>query len=307
MKQLVKTLILGGNGFIGRNLAQKLLQDPSFTVTCFDRFDPPQKDNRITYVSGDFFDIQLLESLVDKYDVIYHAVSTLTVGNSSTNYMNGYTGDFVQSVKLCDYIQKTGKKLIFLSSGGTVYGNHEKMPVTENDFCQPINHYGTVKRCIENVMETFHVQNGAKMIVARIANPYGPGQDYRKGVGVIDAAIKNAINHTPMTVWGDGNVIRDYIYIEDTCAMLKALAEYDGDESIFNLSSGEGHSINEILSIVKTRYPELEVVYTPGRSVDLKEIVLDNRRIRNIYNKPLISLKDGISQYIDYILSEESD
>ncbi len=302
MKQPVKTLILGGNGFIGTNLARMLCKNPQYSVTSFDRVDAVAKQEGISYISGDFFNDDQLKSLVDEYDILYHAISTLTPGNSNTNYMNGYEKDFIQSVKLCDLVQKAGKKLIFLSSGGTVYGKHEIMPVSEMDYCQPINHYGTVKRCIESVMQAFHEQNNARMIVARISNPYGPEQDFRKGVGVIDAVIKNAIHKTPMTVWGDGEVIRDYIYIDDVCAMLVTLAEYEGEHAIFNLSSGEGHSVNDIIRFVNIIYPDLEVQYTPGRPVDLKEIVLDNSRICSIYHQPMVSLQEGIHRYINYIL-----
>ena len=307
MNQPVKVLILGGNGFIGRNLAKTFVQMQGYEVTCFDMAEPQAPCVGVQYRTGDFFDSRMLRECVQAYDVIYHAVSTLTPGNSNACYMNGYERDFVQSVRLCDYVAEAGKKLIFLSSGGTVYGRHERMPVTENDFCRPINHYGAVKRCIESVMETFHVQNGARMIVARISNPYGPGQDYRKGVGVIDAAIRNAMSGTPMTVWGDGNVIRDYIYIDDACGMLAALASYEGPATIFNLSSGEGRSVNQIIAVVRELFPELQVNYTPARSVDLKEIVLDNRRIRRVYSVPLVSLEDGVHRYIDYIRRETGE
>ena len=303
----VKVLILGGNGFIGTNLAKPFTQKPGYSVTCFDRAEAVQKQPGVFYLSGDFFNDDQMKALVDEYDVFYHAISTLTPGNSNTNYMNGYEKDFIQSVKLCDLIQKAGKKLIFLSSGGTVYGKHEKMPVSEVDYCQPINHYGVIKHCIESVMQTFHVQNGARMIVARISNPYGPGQDFRKGVGVIDAAIKNAVHGTTMTVWGDGEVIRDYIYIDDVCAMLASLSEYGGSKDLFNISSGTGYSVNDIIGIVRSRYPDLKVEYTPGRSVDLKEIVLNNKRIRSVYNCPLISLEEGIQRYADYIEKELSN
>lgn len=304
MKQPVKVLILGGNGFIGTNLAKTFAQKTEYIVSSFDRVDASVKQPGVHYLSGDFFDEDQLRELVKNHDVFYHAVSTLTPGNSNTNYMNGYERDFIQSVKLCDLVQKEEKKLIFLSSGGTVYGKHEKMPVTETDFCQPINHYGTVKHCIESVMQVFRTQNGAKMIVARISNPYGPGQDFRKGVGVIDAAIKNAIHKTLMTVWGDGEVIRDYIYIDDVCAMLSTLAEYEGPNGVFNLSSGEGYSVNDVIRIVRNKYPDLRVEYTPARSVDLKEIVLSNKKIRRLYNHPLVTLEEGINRYADHIEKE---
>ncbi len=303
MNKPTKVLILGGNGFIGTNLVRTLSKEPRYSVASFDRMDAAVKQEGVCYISGDFFNDNQLKTLVDEYDILYHAISTLTPGNSNTNYMNGYEKDFIQSVKLCDLVQKAGKKLIFLSSGGTVYGKHETMPVSETDYCQPINHYGTVKRCIESVMQTFREQNKARMIVARISNPYGPGQDFRKGVGVIDAVIKNAIHKTPMTVWGDGEVIRDYIYIDDVCAMLTALAEYEGEHGVFNLSSGEGHSVNDIIQFIRELYPELVVHHTLGRTVDLKEIVLDNCRIRKIYSNPTVSIQEGIQRYINYIVS----
>ncbi len=307
MKLQSKVLILGGNGFIGSNLARRLNNEKKYIVSCFDCAEPKERIEGIHYLTGDFFDDQCLSSMIKEHDIIYHAVSTLTPGNSNERYMQGYTKDFVQSVKLCEYVQKENKKLIFLSSGGTVYGKHEVMPVNEEAFCNPINHYGTVKRCIEVAMSAFRAQNHARMIVARISNPYGPGQDYRKGVGIIDAAIKNAIHKKTLPVWGDGEVVRDYIYIDDVCGMLESLIDYEGEEGIFNLSSGIGYSVNEIIHLVKERYPDLKVDYQPARSVDLKRIVLDNTRIREIYQKTLTSLKEGICLFADEIeTSEES-
>ena len=303
MKRQCNILILGGNGFIGSNLARTLNSHPEYAVTSFDRVEPSVRCPGVEYLMGDFFDDRQLLPLAERYDVVYHCVSTITPGNSNTEYMRGYAGDLLQSVRLCDAIQRAGNRLIFLSSGGTVYGRQAKMPVPEDAPCQPINHYGTIKHCIESIMRSFRLQQNARMIIARLSNPYGPGQDFRKGVGVIDAVIRNALNRTPMTVWGDGEVIRDYLYIDDACGMLAALADYEGPEEVFNLSSGEGHSVNEIIRFVKGRYPDLEVVYTPARSVDLKEIVLDNTRIRKVYTRELLSLREGIDRYLTW--SEE--
>lgn len=297
MNQKPKVLILGGNGFIGSNLTRRLATSGCYKVSCFDCTEPNNRIQEVQYLTGDFFDDNYLEQMVREHDIIYHAISTLTPGNSNERYMQGYAGDFVQSVKLCDYVQKAGKKLIFLSSGGTVYGKHENIPIKEDASCDPINHYGTIKRCIEIVMSTFREQNRARMIVARISNPYGPGQDYRKGVGVIDAALKNAIHGETMTIWGDGEIIRDYIYIDDVCGMLEALATYEGSEVFFNLSSGVGHSVNEVLGIVKKDFPKLKVVYQAGRSVDLQRIILDNSKIKELYIQPIVTLEEGIKRY----------
>jgi UDP-glucose 4-epimerase len=123
-------------------------------------------------------------------------------------------------------------------------------------------------------------------------------------VGFIDAAMKHAIAGETIEIWGDGNVVRDYIYIDDVCRMLYALMDYHGDQEVFNISSNTGTSQNDIVRILQRKFPQVEVVYKPGRSVDAKRIILDNRRIRSICDGSMVSLEDGIHKYYDYIISQ---
>ena len=295
-----KILVLGGNGFLGRNLC-KYLADCGEKVYSFDMSMPEVADNRIEYIAGDFFDDYTLEETVKGMDVIYHAICTLNPGNSNEKCILGYERDFVQTAKLCSYLKDTECRMIFFSSGGTVYGNQEVQPITEDAVPVPINHYGNLKLCIENTMRTFNFQMKKNMLIARISNPYGPGQDYHKGVGFIDAAIKHTIAGETIEIWGDGNVVRDYIYIDDLCRMLYALIEYHGDTEVFNLSSNTGVSQNDIVDILKQIDPAVKVAYKPGRSVDAKKIILDNSRIRSICDFEMVSIEEGIKRYYDYI------
>ena len=295
-----KILVLGGNGFLGRNLC-KYLADCGEKVYSFDMSMPEVADNRIEYIAGDFFDDYTMEETVKGMDVIYHAICTLNPGNSNEKCILGYERDFVQTAKLCSYLKDTECRMIFFSSGGTVYGNQEVQPITEDAVPVPINHYGNLKLCIENTMRTFNFQMKKNMLIARISNPYGPGQDYHKGVGFIDAAIKHTIAGETIEIWGDGNVVRDYIYIDDLCRMLYALIEYHGDTEVFNLSSNTGVSQNDIVDILKQIDPAVKVAYKPGRSVDAKKIILDNSRIRSICDFEMVSIEEGIRRYYDYI------
>ena len=295
-----KILVLGGNGFLGRNLC-KYLADCGEKVYSFDMSMPETADERIEYLAGDFFDDYTLEETVKGMDVIYHAICTLNPGNSNEKCILGYERDFVQTAKLCSYLKDTECRMIFFSSGGTVYGNQEVQPITEDAVPVPINHYGNLKLCIENTMRTFNFQMKKNMLIARISNPYGPGQDYHKGVGFIDAAIKHTIAGETIEIWGDGNVVRDYIYIDDLCRMLYALIEYHGDIEVFNLSSNTGVSQNDIVDILKQIDPAVKVAYKPGRSVDAKKIILDNSRIRSICDFEMVSIEEGIRRYYDYI------
>ena len=295
-----KILVLGGNGFLGRNLCT-YLADRGEDVYSFDMSLPDQKDKRIKYITGDFFDDYTLATIIKGMDVIYHAICTLNPGNSNDKCIVGYERDFVQTAKLCYYLKDTDCRMIFFSSGGTVYGNQEQQPIREDAVPVPINHYGNLKLCVENTIRTFNFQMKKNMLVARISNPYGPGQDYHKGVGFIDAAIKRALNGETIEIWGEGNNVRDYIYIDDLCRMLYALVDYHGEHEVFNLSSNAGASQNDIVNILRNISPDVNVVYKPGRSVDAKKIILDNSRIRSICDFEMVPLEEGIQRYYDYI------
>lgn len=297
-------LIIGGNGFIGSNLG-RILSDRDFKVTSFDIARPPVEDSRIEYVMGDFFDDNVLAEIIKGRDVIYHALSTLNPGNSNDKYMMGYGRDFLQTVKLFDMLKDTDTKLIFLSSGGTVYGNQEVQPIEEEATAAPINHYGNVKLCIENTLKVFDIQAKSKMIIARISNPYGPGQDHKKGVGFIDAVIRRTLAGEPVEVWGDGENVRDYIYIDDVCNMLGNLASYEGTQTTFNISSNEGTSMKRILEIVKSIDDSVRVEYKPARSVDVRRIVLDNSRIMSVCPIKLVGLEEGIKSVYKWIAENQ--
>ena len=298
-----KILIIGGSGFIGRNLSAALT-DKGALVYSFDKVMPEEKDDRVQYIIGDFFDDDNLDDVLEDKDVVIHAVSTINPGNSNKRYMQGYSRDFVQSVKLCARIIRNQQRMLFLSSGGTVYGNQEIQPITEECSPLPINHYGNVKLCIENAIRTFNTQLHTKMRIARISNPYGPGQDYTQGVGFVEAALKRAMNHEPVEIWGDGENIRDYVYIEDVCAMLCCLLEYEGEEEVFNISSGEGVSQKMVLEALKSVGLNAEVKYLDRRSVDLPKTILDNRKIKSIYDGKIRSFQEGFRAYYHYLDSK---
>lgn len=296
-----KILILGGNGFIGRNLCKYLVEKQE-NVISFDMTLPLEQMEGVTYMEGDFFDDYTLYNLIRDVDVIYHAICTLNPGNSNEKCILGYERDFVQTAKLCSWVKDVNCRLIFLSSGGTVYGNQIIQPISENAVPVPINHYGNLKLCIENTIRTFNFQAKRNMLIARISNPYGPGQNYLKGVGFIDAALKRALHGETIEVWGDGSIVRDYIYIDDVCRMLYDLIFYHGNYEVFNLSSNIGTSQNDVMAIIRELIPQVDIRYTDARSVDAQKIILDNTRIMAQDKFDLVPIRDGIRNYYSYIL-----
>ncbi|MFQ8704818.1 MAG: NAD-dependent epimerase/dehydratase family protein [Thomasclavelia sp.] len=296
-------LVIGGNGFIGKNLCD-YFSNQGECVYSFDIQKPDNYNKKVNYIIGDFFDDENLEKAIEDMDVIIHSLSTVNPGNSNERYLQGYSRDFIQSIKLFSLAIEKKIRVIFLSSGGTVYGIQEQQPISEYQQPLPINHYGNIKLCIENVIRTFNCQLHTKMLIARVSNPYGPGQDYQKGVGFVDAALKKAINHETIEIWGDGNIIRDYIYITDVCRMLYSLLDYNGDNEVFNISSNEGISQNMIINELHLLGHEPKVVYKSSRSVDVKKIVLDNTRIKTLYTKDNITFKEGIKMYNNYLINK---
>ena len=296
-----KYLILGGNGFIGSNLCRYLISHNN-DVTSFDHRTPQVLVKGANYIAGDFFDDKLLKEAVDSHDFIYHAVSTINPGNSNRKYLEGYSRDFIQTVKLCSWLVGTDKTLIFLSSGGTVYGRQSIQPITELALPQPINHYGNLKLCIENTLKTFNYQEGVNIRIARISNPYGPGQDYTKGVGFVDAVLKHSLAGEAVELWGDGENIRDYIYIDDVCSLLYFLSYYNGSEMLFNISSGNGISQNQVIDNVRALGLNVDVIRKESRSVDVSQIVLDNTKIKNICcESSFLDFKTGIKKSYDFL------
>lgn len=298
-----RLVILGGNGFIGQNLSSHFA-DNGAEVFSFDIALPKFRDERVRYIVGDFFDTEQLKNAVEGANTVIHAISTVNPGNSNEKYMQGYEKDLLQTVRLCTMLSQTDTKMLFLSSGGTVYGDQSRQPIAETALPSPLNHYGTLKLCIENIIRTFNTQSGTNFKIARIANPYGPGQDYTRGVGFIDAVLKRAMNGKPVEIWGDGETVRDYIYITDVCKMIYSLYLYDGRECTFNISSGHGISQNEILGIIKNLGLNVSAIYEPARSVDVKKIVLDNSKIRSFYTGGVTSAASGIKKYYEYLTGE---
>ena len=296
-----KVLIIGGNGFIGNNLAMELTKQNTLDVYSFDLNIPRETVEGVKYIKGDFFDDHVLKEAVRDKDLIIHSISTVNPGNSNQKSMQGSGRDFIQTVKLCGMLIEQKSSMIFLSSGGTVYGVQETQPIKETALPVPINHYGSVKLCIENVIRTFNTQLHTKMRIVRIANPYGPGQDYHKGVGFVDAAIKKTISGEPLEIWGDGETIRDYVYIEDVCKMICSLIFYDGDEEVFNLSTGKGVSQNDIIRELKELGLTPKVIYKEKRSVDVSKIILDNSKIKKIYVGKVLDFHDGMVRYCRYL------
>jgi UDP-glucose 4-epimerase len=189
----------------------------------------------------------------------------------------GATLDFV------DMCTKAGvRRLMFPSSGGTVYGVPRSTPIREDHPTDPISSYGVQKLAVEKYLAIHRRLKHLDSVVMRIGNPFGPGQDPTRGQGLIGALSLKAVRGEAIEIWGDGEVVRDYLYIDDLIEAMIALSLYEGDERVFNVGSGEGLSVNQVLAAVARAAPDLalNVVRKPARAFDVLVNVLDIASLR---------------------------
>lgn len=277
-------LVLGGSGFIGSNFVYELLEH-RHKIIVFDKNITTIKHKHLHFVKGNIHSSICLKNLIKKSDIIVHAFSSINPTTSIKQYKKGYLFDIKTSVEIFNLAAKLKKRVIYLSSGGTVYGEQKTYPVSETtSFGHLTNHYAIVKATIDRTAIMFKEKQGADILIARISNPFGGYLNCTSGAGFIDVAIKRAISKLPIIVYGDGNTIRDYIDVKDVCALLYKMSMYKGKKYIFNISSGYGTTQNEIIKIIRDNIKNVSVNHLPFRSIDLKCSILDNSLIKKVFS-----------------------
>jgi UDP-glucose 4-epimerase len=194
-------------------------------------------------------------------------------------------------------------KIVFISSGGTVYGNPVYLPIDEKHPTNPLVSYGITKLTIEKYLQMYSHLYGIKAITLRVANPYGERQRIETAQGAVGVFLNRALKNLPIEVWGDGSVARDYIHISDVAeAFVKAL-EYSGTKNCFNISSGSGTSLNDLVDMLEDVIGSaLEVRYLPGRLFDVPISVLSNDLARaELKWTPSITIRDGIARTAEWM------
>jgi UDP-glucose 4-epimerase len=305
-----KCLILGGGGFIGSHLAESLLKE-GYEVTLFDvknfsRRNIHSFEKEIKIIEGDFHNPSDVNLALENIDYVFHLISTTIPSNSVLNPVYDIESNLVPTVKLLQSCtSKNIKKIVFVSSGGTVYGIPKQIPIPENHPSNPISSYGINKRTIESYFILYNKLFNLNSCVFRLSNPYGERQNPYIAQGAITIFSYKSIANMPIEIWGDGEVIRDYIYIGDVIKALIASLKIDTPEIIYNLGSGIGTSLNEILDIIKTGFNnDLKVNYVNSRNFDVLSNVLDISLIKSRFNwEPKIELSEGLPLIYNNLLN----
>lgn len=283
-------LLLGGAGFIGRALARRL-QPEQMPLHLVGRQD------------GD-----RLEQVLPHCGTVVHLASATTPGASAA-HPHLELPNLALTLRLLELLQtQPDTHLIFFSSGGTVYGNPQRLPVAEDSPLAPLSHHGAGKAAQEAFCQAWRAQDHAVTIL-RPSNAYGPGQAIKSGFGLIRTLLEHARVGTTMEIWGDGENVRDYLYIDDLVDATTRLIKQPQNSGTYNLGSGMGYSINQVKAIVEAVCgQEIKTIYRPARGIDVRSVVLDNARLQTRLGwQAGVRLDEGVARTWEWLQHELSD
>lgn len=313
-----RILILGAAGFIGTNLTLRLLAGGRKLIL----FDRPgarypdavaraQESGQAQIVSGRFDTPGAwLEALpqLREVETVFHLISSTCPTNSNRDVAGEMEENLIATIRFLDAcVTAEVKKVVFLSSGGTVYGRHHTGICREEEEAFPITSYGVQKLAIEKMLYLYWEMHGLDYRIVRLSNPYGPYQRPDGVQGVVTTFTWRALHNMPIEVYGDGSVVRDYIYIDDAVDGILRIADLPGRHRLYNLGRGEGRSVRDVIAaIVAVLGREPEVIFRKGRPVDVPVNVLDISRFQADFGAfSPVSLQEGIRRLAVFIREQE--
>jgi UDP-glucose 4-epimerase len=308
----MKCAVLGGRGFIGTHLISALLAIND-EVRCFDRPNVQAIDtdsgwdfSNVEFIDGDFMAESWLENVLQGVDVCFHLISTTIPKTSNESPVFDVQSNVVGTIRLLDACLEAGvKKVVFVSSGGTVYGIPECVPISELHPTNPICSYGITKLAVEKYLSLYKKLYGLEYMVFRLSNPYGIFQRVEATQGVVAVFLNRIINGYPLKIWGDGSIVRDYVNVKDVVSALLLARDKVVGQRLFNIGSGSGASLNEIIELMELTVGKKAIKhYTKSRDFDVPVNILDIRLAHDLLGwKPAINLVDGVRELAYFYMS----
>lgn len=293
-----KVMIIGGSGFLGLNLIEKFLEK-EYLIIVYDINEPRIKDKNIIYIKGDLNSLEEKLEEIKKLEIeqAVYLVNNIPVNNESENFEK-----LIEENKRAIYLlYKIVNRVVFFSSGGRVYKN-SLHPHREEEKLSPTCQYGKGKVLIENYLKELHFRNNKEYLIIRPSNPYGKYQNINGDQGLIAVLIGKIIKGQTIEIWGTGSEVRDYIYIEDFVEMFyKIFEKKKTNEKIYNLGTGRGEEISEIIEIIKKKLNinNIEKNFLIPKQKYIKTNILSTERLfKEIGDFKCLSLEEGIDKFI---------
>jgi UDP-glucose 4-epimerase len=303
-----KITVLGGLGFLGSHLCRALLAHGD-SVRVFSKLYASRNlvtdiENDLTILEADIMQPREVLDVIGDSEIVIDLVHTTRPGSSMRDPAYDVASNVVSHVQWLEHLADTSvRRVIFVSSGGTVYGNPRSTPITEDHPTDPICSYGITKLAIEKYVAMYCGISGIGHTILRPANVYGPGNRLNVGQGVIGVLAHRALRGETLEVWGTGHSRRDYLYIDDFISAMMSLLDYQGSKTVFNVSSGKAHSVLDVVDTLSRTLGELpRAEHIPSREFDVPLNVLSYDRLARATGwEPLINLDDGIQRLVDWL------
>jgi UDP-glucose 4-epimerase len=295
-----KTAILGA-GFIGRNYILRALESGEILSVLDHKDCPTEFEGRLTWIKGDFNDERVLRKLLRDVEVVFHFISSTVPGDIVDERLELAHNviQTLQSLNLC--VQEKVRRIVFISSA-SVYGLQAVLPISETAPTDPISSHGVNKLTIEKYLQLFKHHYGLDCKIMRLSNPYGPGQNIMGRQGFIAIMIGKILAGEAVKIRGDGSIIRDYVYIDDVTDALWLMGNSNAKESVFNVGSGKGYTLNQIIkTVTKLIGAPIKAEFIDARFVDIPASILDiSRGTRILGFNPVTSLEIGLAKTLAF-------
>ena len=303
-----KALVTGGAGFIGSHLTEKLHQN-NIEVLVVDNLLTGKKENLLSLdlentIYGDVGSEETLKIIKNfNPDVCFHLAAQSSVVISVEDPLLDFEHNLLQPVQLIKTLLETDcKQFIFTSSGGTIFGEPEVIPTSEDDYAgEPASPYGLAKKKLNELIEVMLQNETMSYSILNLSNVYGPRQDPHGEAGVMSIFTGKLMNNETPTIYGDGKQTRDYVYVLDVVDALIKSSETD-DNLFLNIVTGVETSVNELVSILSQKISwDGEPEYAPKREGELLRSVLNNERaMSQIGWEPKYTLDTGLDELISW-------
>jgi len=304
-------LVTGGNGFIGSHLVDALVQ-AGYKVRLLDPLDrrfsplPPE----VEFIKGDMGSDYAVREALTGADTVFHLAWSSIHETATRDPCRDVGANLMPSIRLVDESRAAGvERIVFLSSGGTVYGPARYMPVDERHPTNPISAYGITKLAFEKYLQMYHHLYGLDYMILRPSVPYGPGQDPRRRQGAVSVFLYRIARGEPIEIWGDGSITRDYFYVDDLIsAIVSAATAQSADERVFNVGGGQGYSLTELIRVIEAVTGHQAVVdYQPSRRFDVPVLILDTSlAAKHLKWAPRVELAEGVARTWQWITTLEN-
>jgi UDP-glucose 4-epimerase len=258
----------------------------------------------VDYQFGELGNQTFLEHCLNGMDIVIHLVSTTTPKESNEDMAFDIESNLIQTVRALRCCVKAGvEKLVYISSGGAIYGNPHSCPVSEDAPTSPLCSYGVVKLAIEKYLELFGNLEALQSVALRVSNPFGPRQNPLGNQGFVAATLDRIRRGQPIMVWGDGSVVRDFFYVGDLAEAIYQASHTETKSRVINIGSGVGISLRELLKAIQREIGmEFQVRFEQARNFDVKEIYLDiDKAKKELGWEPQINLDEALRNTWDFV------